>query len=222
MIAILRNNTIIYDRTANSLAKGFFVQNRSPRYQFRRGRPINQIPRKDHPGISSDAAFVNASSPEPVNQGSYFPVPMDPDSENNRLISYQRIRRLAEKSRQIVIQVSAVFPFDVFPDTIIVDINKVEIIHRSFFMTESVLRLLYADIRTVIVSSGPLFSALMIETSLYPKNIDPIGYLHRADAIRTCRIIMGLVMCEREKIDVTRISTVHLAHYLEEIGRARE
>jgi len=211
MIAMTKNSTTIFSRKVNNAEEGFFVQNHSPRYQFRRARSINQ-----------DDNLSRPSSQNYINNGSLFPVPLMPDAWNERLISYRNIRRLAEKSRQIIIQVSAVFPFDAFPDTIIVDINKVEIIHRSFFLTESVSRLLYADIRMVTVSSGPLFSTLIIETSLYPKNIDPIGYLRRADAIRTCRIIMGLVMCEREKIDVSRISAKHLEHYLDEIGRARE
>ncbi|MBI4129705.1 hypothetical protein HY468_00145 [Candidatus Roizmanbacteria bacterium] len=133
----------------------------------------------------------------------------------------QQFNQLIKKSGTILYRVSSVFPFDFFPDTIIIDENKIEIVERTFFLFEKVCPILISDIKTVTVSCGPLFATLYIELIGLQENPGPIPYLWRWEALRASRIILGLMTCFQEGLDLSQLKTDHVADRLVTLGHAR-
>ena len=63
---------------------------------------------------------------------------------------------LIKKSQSVLLKISSTFPFDLFPDSLVVDENKVSIIHRDF-MTEHVHSILIEDITDITVNTSIFF-----------------------------------------------------------------
>ncbi len=76
----------------------------------------------------------------------------------------QKMNVLTKKSEKILFKSSAVFPFDFFPDEILIDENQVRIVIRRFFLAEQIETILIKDIQWVMVETAPLFGTLTICT----------------------------------------------------------
>jgi hypothetical protein len=132
------------------------------------------------------------------------------------------------RSHRELIEVTTVFPFDFFPDTIRIDENKIDIIYRNFYFVKHIVPILVEDIATVILSSGVFFASIHVQLNKpRPPERDPflsqpMNYFWKRDAIKVRRIILGLVVAKKEKIDLAKIPTVELIPKIEEIGKARE
>ncbi len=79
--------------------------------------------------------------------------------------------------------------------------------------------MLIENINEVIVESNLIFSTLKLEETRAMEVDHMIKYLHRSDALRARRVIQGLLLFKKEKVDVTNISTEELASKVEEAGR---
>lgn len=66
----------------------------------------------------------------------------------------QKLDNLVLKSRKALFEISAVFPFDFFPDKIKIDENKVDLIYCKFFFNKHMSSFLIEDIHTVTLSTG--------------------------------------------------------------------
>lgn len=141
--------------------------------------------------------------------------------EKDQRTETQKIDRVIEKTGRKLFEISSVFPFDFFPDKIVIDENKVSLIFGIFFFSEQVFPIFIKDIKNVTVSSSILFASLTFELTGYEKNPQKIKYLWIPGAMRARRIITGLVACHAEKIDTTKLSESKLLEKVEEIGRAR-
>lgn len=134
----------------------------------------------------------------------------------------EKIDSLVEMAQQTLYRVESVFPFDLFPDEIRIDENKVSIVRRNFFFTEDVVSILIKDIRTIMLSTSVFFASLKFDIRGYEENPEPVEYLPKNQAIRARRIILGLLASEKREIDVSKIDRDELVIKMEEVGRARE
>lgn len=132
-----------------------------------------------------------------------------------------KMDKLVENSNKILFRTSAVFPFDLFPDEVVVDPYQVNIIHRSFFGNERIHGAAIKDIEDVFVDTGPLFAALRIVDKGYVENVITIKYLPRKDAIKARRIIQGLVLASKEGVDMSQVDIETLVKKTEAIGTIR-
>lgn len=133
-----------------------------------------------------------------------------------------KLDQLVDKSNMRLLTIHTVFPFDFFPDTIHIDENKVDIIHRQFFIEKQMFPILIQNINAVVLTTNLFFATLTIEVSGYEKNPDPIQMLWHKDAILARRIILGLVACFKEGIDISQLAKDEVRRKVEEIGKARE
>lgn len=160
------------------------------------------------------------------------PPKIDYTSPNlDREISKQQVQKLDDlvsQSERILYTTSAVFPFDFFPNKLIVDELKINIVNWEFFWAEQVKSIMIKDIVTVTVETGPFFATLVLTdrtastNSDTPTNTNTIKYLWKHEAARARRIIQGLKISAEQKVNVTAMKTTELVAKLEEIGRARE
>lgn len=143
--------------------------------------------------LTSALGNSNNASPKPPPINS--PPPTTAEKENKKLTN------LVKKSDRILVQAQAVFPFDLFPDSIVVDENKVDLICRTFFFTKEIYTIMIKNINYVSIFSNIFFASLQFEVVGYEQNPPNIKYLWRWEATRVRDIILGLVACNKDNID---------------------
>lgn len=106
---------------------------------------------------------------------------------------------LAKKKK--LFQVFAVFPFQLKPDELIIDTQKVTILYNEFFGATTAETILLDQIGDIEIDISLLFGALRILSLSHDKQWLKITGLHRNDAIKAKRIIEGLLIAKKEGID---------------------
>lgn len=108
-------------------------------------------------------------------------------------------------SVNILIHVETVFPFDLFPDILIVDPLKVNYTHNIFFYSSFTESIPIADITNVVVEESVIFATLRISFISYPTRQIYIKPLWKHQAEKTREIIAGLMIANREKIEMKQL-----------------
>lgn len=132
----------------------------------------------------------------------------------------KRMDNLIEGSDATLYTVKSVFPFDLFPDKLVLDINKVNLISKEFFWSERVHSVLIEDISDVYIDTSPFFSTLHVVDENFTENMISIQHLKKDEAARARRIIQGLVIARKQTLDLTHINPAELVPRLEELGKA--
>ena len=115
-------------------------------------------------------------------------------------------------------EAKGVFPFDFFPDSVIVDLNKVTIINR-FLFSKNAYPVLIEDIKTVNDFHGILFSSLTFEVSGFETNPAPVKWLWQKDAQKVRRYILAIKEARKRNIDLEALKHSEIKEKLEEIGK---
>ncbi len=124
-------------------------------------------------------------------------------------------------ANKIIYRAEAFFPLDLFPDSISVDKNKIDIVHREFFWTKRVFSILIEDLTTIKLSTGPVFATVYFEVRGYEKNPEPITYIKKADAIKLRNIVIGLAKAKKENINLNKVDSKRV-NALNKIGDTHE
>ncbi len=132
-----------------------------------------------------------------------------------------KLGKLIDKTNSVIYETSSVFPFQLFPDRIIIDENKVTIVRKDLFF-KRVFPIMYEDIITVRVNRSFLFASMEFEVKRISKKPRPIEYLKPKDATMAKKYIMGLVEAKKANIDLSKLTTQQIKEKLEEIGKARD
>ncbi len=132
------------------------------------------------------------------------------------------LNKLILRSNRVLIRISSVFPFDFFPDEVTIDENKVNIICRIFFFSEDIHSIMIPMIKDVEIETNLFFAAMKIVPDGYPGKPIVVRFLKKGDAICARRIIQGLMVANREKVNIGNLDSRNLKQKIEDLGRARE
>lgn len=155
----------------------------------------------------------------------HLEVPAASEDERKEIIEESsKFEKLVRKSDRVLLKIKAVFPFQFFPDTVVIDESKVSIIHRIFFRTAEMQSIPLTHIQDVEVDSSVLFATLKILPTGFSvvsmtENWVKVRYLWRNDAIKARRILSGLLIATREGIDVSKVNTPGFIEKVEELGK---
>lgn len=129
------------------------------------------------------------------------------------------LTKIVERSNEVLASATAVFPFDLFPDTVSLDRTKVTITKRSFFWSAEVISIRIEDILNVTTGVGPFFGSLTISSRVM-SSVDQfkINYFWRKDAIRLKHIIQGYVIAHHNNIEISRLSRKEMIETLSALG----
>ena len=138
-----------------------------------------------------------------------------------------RLAALIDNEEIVLHRAKTFFPFDFFPDTIVVDTNKIAITKKRFYATERVIVINYKDVADIELETSWFLANLTI--NYYPKisgmmapeqrNIK-IRLLKRADAIKAHQTIKGVLMARREGIDITNLTPEELTNVISQLGES--
>lgn len=134
--------------------------------------------------------------------------------------STRRLNKLAMQSKEILaVAQTVILPTNLFPDTVVVDRNKVTINKKTFFWSSSVISIRIEDILNVTASIGPLFGSLSIAGRVMNSTDHyEVNYLWRADAVNLKHIIQGYMITVHNKIDTSDLPKEKLIEKLKELG----
>ncbi len=132
-----------------------------------------------------------------------------------------KLGKLIDKTNSVIYETSSVFPFQLFPDRIIIDENKVTIVRKDLFF-KRVFPIMYRDIITIRVNRSFLFASIEFEVKRIYKKPSSISYLKPKEATKVKKYIMGLVEAKKAGIDLSKLTTQQIKDKLEEIGGADE
>ena len=121
----------------------------------------------------------------------------------------------------------SVFPFTLFPDTIIIDTTKISISKKQLFATEFISTIPLKDLGDVTVQTVLFLGTISIKympQSSSPGMNEPIDVkianLKRADAIKVKNILKGALVAKAEEIDIARLSPEEVEEVLHKFGES--
>lgn len=143
------------------------------------------------------------------------------DKKSDTQAESERLDQLAKSSDTVLFRCKSLFPFDFFPDAVVVTQSKVDIIYGHFFFVKSVHTLLIENILTMRLDTGPLFASLQFEVKGYEQNPPEVGYLAKHEAVKAQEIIMGLVAAKHEGIDLKSVQRRKVTESVNQIGATK-
>lgn len=130
-----------------------------------------------------------------------------------------KLEELVQTSDLVLCRVKNVFPFDIFPDSLVVSLTEVEITYRYDFITQYVYPVPIDKVLTVRVLKGLFFASLEIEVQGHENDPTKIKYLKKSQAEEAKLIIMGLRTAMAQEIDLKAIPQDQLIEKLKHIAQ---
>lgn len=144
-------------------------------------------------------------------------TPAPPPSPHVVRKEKKKLDKLIRASDEIIYSFSSVFPFQLFPDKIIIDENKVTIIRKMLFF-KRIFPILIDDILTVKVNRNIFFASIEFEIKDLEENPSPTTFLWPGEASLAKKYIMGLMQARRNGVDLQSLTSGQLKKRLEELG----
>lgn len=133
-------------------------------------------------------------------------------------VAAEELIDIAATSHEELISVTTVFPFQLFPDTVAIDRQKVSIIHRTFFRTANVVSVKIGDVLNVESQMGPFFGSIKIYSKYFVDNFHEVKFLARSDVITLHKLLQGYMIATEKEIDCLQIPKEELVVLLKELG----
>lgn len=124
-----------------------------------------------------------------------------------------------------IFHLKSFFPFDFFPDELVVDSGKVTIVKNYFYFSKQMRNISLDDIGDVMIETGPLFATLVIldkSAGNVVKEELKIHYLDKSMAFEARKLIQGLIICRKEKVDLSGHTDKEIREKVEQIGSTVE
>lgn len=137
-------------------------------------------------------------------------------------VQTEKLEQLVDSSTARLFQAKTVFPFRIFPCEVILTRSKISTIDHYFFFTKEVRSMLISSIARVEAEEAAFLAAVI----LY--DISPNGaalritHLWKSDAQQLRKFIEGLMIANREGVDVNKINDADIAENIETLGTTTE
>lgn len=127
---------------------------------------------------------------------------------DNKKSFTQLLEELSDNPEHILMTASSVFPYRVFPETIVIDPVKVKVTTQYFFKSQEIRTVLIKDILEASVQESPFVATLQILIDHYKEQPLRIQYLKKEDAEKAAKIIQGLVIARSEAPDISKVEAI--------------
>jgi len=128
------------------------------------------------------------------------------------------VRAKVNQESEVLCRVWSVFPFDFFPDEIVVEKSKVSFIKHFFFGTQEILTVSIHDVQAVNVETSPFFSSIKLlnRTPMIPEI--SIDNLRTSDAMKLQAVVQGLLIARKEDINVNDLPPDQTLRQVRKLG----
>ncbi len=125
---------------------------------------------------------------------------------------------MVKKSNRILYSISShYFPIDLFPNTLVIEEGRVNIVTRQLFSSQ-VYSVDIRNISNVLINTTFFFSQLVIVSKTFEENEIEIQYLRKSEAIFARRIIEGLRTFENQNITTSSYTKKELLLKLQQLS----
>jgi hypothetical protein len=123
----------------------------------------------------------------------------------------QKLKHISELSSRVLLDVSGLRPFDLFPDHLVIDESKITVTIRHFIQSGSSQSFPLSDVRDVVVEAMPFYATLKITINGYKENPLTLGFLPRDKAYEAKRLIYGLQQALKQQINISQVKDIDKA-----------
>jgi hypothetical protein len=123
-------------------------------------------------------------------------------------IPLSALEQLILRSQETLFEAQSIFPLDIVPDRLIIDMSKVTIMYRDFFNIGTEHTILLNEVRDVDVENYLITASLRILVSGPGVIWTTIENLHKCDAMKAKHLIEGLLLARAEHIDFQELGHV--------------
>lgn len=128
------------------------------------------------------------------------------------------IDEVLEESNIVLAKFRGVWPFDFFPDEIIIDKQAVTIVRHWFFGVGQKITCHFDDLVNAEVNVGPFFGSLNIYSKYFTDGVEHVKWFSASDARRIHAILQGLLIAKKEGVDLKTVPNEEILGKLYEIG----
>jgi hypothetical protein len=160
-----------------------------------------------------------ATTEQQIVQHELSSPPNDTDAGKQAVDELEKLVDVVNTSLPVLMKSKAVFPFDLFPDTITIDRHKFTLVHRTFFFIQQTIGVKLSDINNVEGNIGPFFGSLVITSQHFKNNIQHINFLPRKDVIDMQQVLQGVIIANQEGVDFSAIDDEELIALLRKLGQ---
>lgn len=141
----------------------------------------------------------------------------------------KKLEDIIEASQKTLFKAYSTFPFDFYPDSVKIELNKVIVNNKKFILGSQNFTLLPDDITDVTAFAAIFFASL--EFKVKDKDIAgeeqliKIRFLKPEDAFKAEKIIKGMLMAKKQGIDLNILAdqkVEDLIKKFEELGKLSE
>lgn len=129
----------------------------------------------------------------------------------------RRLNVMMSKSNRIIISISSLFPWDLFPDTLNIEETRITVIQRQLFSSQ-VHSVNIKDISNIFIDMDLFLAAITIVSNTFEENNIKIMKLRKKDAVLARRIIEGLRVFMEKDIDTSSYTIKDLINKLKELS----
>ncbi|MEK7561834.1 MAG: hypothetical protein AAB541_03140 [Patescibacteria group bacterium] len=158
-------------------------------------------------------------NPKPVEAAEPTIPNTDVDHDSQPETGPAKLIDLTQKGQERLFKADTVFPFQLFPDTVILDREKLSVAARSFYRVAKITVVPIADMLNVAADVGPFFGSVHITSRYFSTKPLSVRFLWRGDAVRLQRLLQGYIIAHERKVDCTTIDTEHLVILLTDLGQ---
>ena len=125
---------------------------------------------------------------------------------------------LIERAQTVIFDASSIFPLDIVPDRLIIDLSKIVIMYREPLGQETEHTILLSEVRDVDIEVNYFIGTLRILVSGPGVMWTSITNLHKRDAVTAKHLIEGLLISKAEQYDLSMLSISDLIARLALVG----
>lgn len=126
----------------------------------------------------------------------------------------QKTETLKKQANTFLFTTKTVWPFKMFPSTLVIDRYKVEIRVGRFFMTNNYHTMLIPNIHNVVLHQGVFLSGLEFEVTGYEQNPPKIHYLDTVGARRAKELIDALIIADKQRVNIEAMSYQEIVDFV--------
>src|SRR5258708_7258477 len=150
--------------------------------------------------------------------------------EDPSAIKKSTLVEIPTPTARILYKTSGIFPFDLFPDDLVIDEVKISVVTHHL-LSRTVNSVLIKDITDILLYTNPFFGSILITGGEYqgleptkknPKGPLKIKFLPPNESRLARRVIMGLVIFSDEKIDSSKMTIDEILQKSQEFGKTKE
>jgi hypothetical protein len=136
--------------------------------------------------------------------------------------NHKRLGEMADRSQRVLMRISSKRPFDLFPDSLIIDENKISLVHREFGLTD-VHIVFIENISYVTINTSLVAATLSITDSTSERfpQILSVQWLKKEEAVKARKLIHGLMAAKKVGINFAEFNAYELVSECERLGEVK-